>query len=484
MIPWKIKWNNYKHWPHKCHDYPVWLPFAIFYPLLFVIPNNRFMGVALFGVFLLSLYRTNSIFRTLYFMTILCLLFTKGKGFQFILLGPAQTWHGIPFTFDFDLTFWNFFLFLLIYMIFRNRHAFKKIPVYISDVFLMCFVISLIPSTLFSQHPNLSVLGFIEIICMVLLYLITRVIGSYVVWNMISLIVSFQLIFEGFLSLSQFLIKGPLGLAIESVGGLLSQSNNIEYAIEQVGFFRSRGTFDNSNSLGTFAACLLPYISILLIYKRNTTIEKIIYSLGVLAGITAVIVSGSRTSFFVTAAFFTGIFYVQRRAAVSYLRTGVLTKVVIVSLFVASLPTIIVPRVTQLYITLQPGGGLTFRTDLIRYAIQMLRVNVIGVGLGMFPVVLFRSIGTFFSFPTEPHNLFAQIAAEGGFWALVFFCLFLLTAFIPYIKKALCTSRDNNPYQTAAAASLFSILIVSNAYPFLLRSSIFPYFWALLAAIV
>ena len=439
------------------------------------------MGIVLVGVFFTILYKTKNLFKTLYFMTVLCLLFTKGKGFQYILLGPDQTGHGIPYTFDFDLTFWNFFLFLLIYIIIRNRNTLKKMAIQMSDVVLLFFVVSLIPSTILSTHPTISVLGFIEIIIMILLYFVTKLIKSYINWGTVSLLISMQLIFEGTLSVIQFLLRRPLGIAIESVGGLLSQSNNIEYAIEQTGFFRSRGTFDNSNSLGTFAACLLPIISILLIYKRNTNTEKVIYSLGVPMGIAAVIVSGSRTSFFVTALFFLGLLYLRKCSVLQYLRTGILTKLVVIGLFVISFPIIIIPRISQLYTTLQPGGGLTFRTDLLRYALQMMQTHVVGVGLGMFPSVLFHDIRTFFSFPTEPHNLFAQIAAEGGFWALVFFCIFLITALFPYVRKLLYYSKKYNLYQISASISLFIILIVSNAYPFLLRSTIFPYFWILLA---
>lgn len=466
--------------------YSLWIPWAGFLCSLLIVPNNKIMSVVLLITLLFTMHRIKNITVSFYYVLVLCLAFTKGKGFQFMLLFPHETGSNIPYTFDFDITFWNMLLLLLVYFVVRYRNSFKKRTLRWRDIVFILFVLSLIPSIGFSQYPNIATLGFIEVLFLVLLYFVTKLLREHIRLKALSLIISLQLIFEGVMSVLQFVLKRPLGIAIENAGGLLIQSNFIEYAFEQIGFFRSRGTFDHSNSLGSFAVSLLPFLSILLLYKKTDAIEKKLYSLGLILGTAAVIVSGSRTSIFIMLLFFALLLFFGKKHIVPLLHLKRTGRAIIIGLFLTSLPLIIFPRMLQLFVTLKEGGGLTYRMDLLHYAMQMVQNNMFGVGLGLFPKILFDDIGTFTSYPTQPHNLFAQIGAEGGTLALILFCIFFFTSLFIIIKKAIISSRrkiitSDGAYTIAFAASLIVMLILSTVYPFLLRSYVFPYFLVFLA---
>lgn len=452
--------------------YPVWAPFLIFLLSLFIIPNNKLMGLAVGATILFTLPKTKSTLEAIYYMLLLCLPFTKGKGFQFPILSADQTGYGIPYTFDFDLTFWHALLLLLIYLIVRHRKYINKPSIDTSDMLLALFVLSLIPSTLLSRYPNISLLGFTELLFMILLYFVTKLLAPYINMKVVSIIISLQLAFEGLWSIIQFILRRPIGNGMEGSGGLLIQSKFVEYAIEQEGFFRSRGTFDHSNSLGSFAISFIPFLTLLLIYKKNSSIEKALYTLGVILGTAAVIVSGSRTSIFITLIFFAIIFFISKDKP--FIRVSRIATSLILGIFIFVVPVIILPRMLQLYTTLQEGGGLTYRLNLIGYSFQIAQQNLFGVGLGLYPKVVFNDIGTFTSYPAQPHNLFAQLAAEGGIISLGLFCILLFVSLRKFIKGA-------HPYKIALTASLAVMFLLSQVYPFLLRSIIFPYFWVFLA---
>lgn len=469
-------------------DYPAWMPSAAFLLLLLVIPNNKFMGLVLLITLLFTVAKTKTFTEAVFYMMVLCLPFTKGKGFQFILLNAQQTGANVPYTFDFDIMFWYAFLSILIYLILRNRRHIPRVSIQKSDGILIVFILSMIPSIFLSGYPWIAALGFIELSVLIVLYFVTKLVKPYIAMRTCSILIALQLMFEGAWSIAQYLLNRPLGSAIESSGGLLTQSNLVEYAFEQVGFFRSRGTFDQSNSLGSFAGSLIPFTYILLMYKTNTKIEKRIYALATLLGMGAVIVSGSRTSMVITIAFFTIMFFIRKKQHLPLFYLGRLAKSLTLGALILLIPIAILPRILQLGITLQEGGGLTYRMDLNSYAVDITKNNFFGVGLGLFPKVVSASIGTFHSFPTQPHNLFAQIGAECGYIAFIVFCIFLYVILRNFIQKILRRSRRSlvtriGIYQLASAVSITVILVLSNFYPFLLRSTVFPYFWLFLAFI-
>lgn len=464
--------------------YPVWAPSALFLLSLFFLPNNKFMGGAIIATLFFTLMKSTTTLEGVYYITLLCLPFTKGKGFQFPLISADQTGYGVPYTFDFDIAFWNILLLLLLYIIIRTNKQINKSPIDKKDIFLVLFIVSLLPSTLLSRYPDISLLGLTELLFMILLYFVTKLLWPYIRLRIISIIIALQLAFEGVWSVFQFVLRRPLGNAIESSGGLLTQSNSIEYAIEQIGFFRSRGTFDHSNSLGSFAVSLLPFFVLLLMHKKCSAFERMLFTLCIALGSAAVIVSGSRASIFVALMFVAVIFLWDKKRFILFTQIRKSLKISVLGVMFFAL-FLITPRMVQLFTTLQEGGGATYRMNLNRYALQIMQQNIFGVGLGLFPEAVFSDVGTFTSFPAQPHNLFSQIAAEGGAVSLITFCIFLFASISPNILRIFRSlghkSKQPDAYILATTASLIIMLVLSQAYPFLLRSSIFPYFWVFLA---
>lgn len=458
--------------------FPTWAIFIFFYCALVFVSNNKLMGILVVVTIGLLAYKTKSVIAALYYTTLLCLPFTKGKGFQFELLSAAQTKLHIPYTFDFDVAFWGVCLFLLAYVSIRNRKSMQLVHVTSADIYVVLFLLACIPSTLFASYPHIAILGFLELSQVVLLYLATRLMLPNVHVNLALIILAIQLAFEGAIATLQFALKRPLGLAIESSGGQLLRSDSIEYAFEQLGFFRARGTFDHSNTLGTFAAGLVPFFIMLLLYKKNSPLERMIYSISAALGTAGVIVSGSRTSIAIFLLFLCILFFIRKKQNKPLFRWGPATLRVALILVAFACVTIIIPRMAQLASTLQNGGGLTYRITLLEHAAAIVQNNFFGVGLGLFPKEVFTNIGTFTSYPAQPHNLLAQIASEGGILACAFFLLFLIQKFA---KAWPAVRKRREAHVLALITSILILLILSQVYPFLLRSAIFPYMLLFLA---
>jgi O-antigen ligase len=458
--------------------FPTWAIFIFFYCALVFVSNNKHMGALIVITTGLLAYKTKNAMIALYLTALLCLPFTKGKGFQFELLSAAQTKFHIPYTFDFDVTFWGVCLLLFAYVTIRNRRSILLVHITHADIYVVLFLLACIPSTLFASYPHIAVLGFLELSHVVLLYLATRLMLPKIHINLTFIILAIQLSFEGIIATLQFMLRRPLGLSIESSGGQLLQSDSIEYAFEQVGFFRARGTFDHSNTLGTFASSLVPIFIMLLLYKKNSPPERIIYSTSAALGTAGIIVSGSRTSIAIFLLFLCTLFFIRKKQNKPFFPWGPTTLRVALLMGTFACVTIIIPRMAQLASTLQDGGGLTYRITLLELASAIAQNNFFGVGLGLFPKEVFTNIGTFTSYPAQPHNLLAQIASEGGVLACVFFLLFLIQKFAgawPVVKKG------RNARALAIITSMVILLTLSQVYPFLLRSSIFPYVLLLLA---
>jgi O-antigen ligase len=458
-------------------NYYIYGVLMLFFIWLYFAPNAKSIIVFSLIIFIMIFIKLKDIIKTLFVMIILFLPFIKGKGFQITLIDENQTLYHIPYTFDFDITFWNIGLLFLTYALLRIRTKINQFTLELADVTISLFVLTAWLGITLSVYPQVSLLGFIEICTYILLFYVTisTKLNKKDMY-LIIIILSFHVIFQGLWSSLQFLLKHPLDKAIE-VGGLLAaQTDYIEWAAEDISFFRTTGTFNSANSLGSFMAAILPLILYQLGEKSFSWLEKTILYIAVILGFTGLILSASRTSWVIlTILFFISyIFkYILKKNIIPQIHSN-LKKLLIIQIIIF-IPFIIIPRLDQLGTTFQEDGGFSYRIELIQKAILIAKTNPLGIGLGMFPKTLIEDIGNYISQPAQVHNLAAQIIAETGVLGILFFVFFLILLFRMYAKKTQWTNISKG-----LLASVITILFISNAYPFLLRSNIFPFLWLFL----
>ncbi len=435
---------------------------------LFFIPNNKFLYGGIF-IYVFILWITK---RTLPY-TLLLPLF---------VLAPFQK--GLSFAFDFNLRnhlFTQYFQYsvstglyastvltvLFAYAFLRTRKNSMRFVITATDVWAGILGISAFVSIFTSAAPTASVLYFAQLSGLLILYAILKRIPFRITYPALLCMATCILLFEGVWGVLQYAKSAKLQLAMEAMDNYSWAISAEPRSIEDTSFFRAEGTFSDPNFLGVFLVCLLPIVLNALITKHQNRIIRILLSASVLIGITGILASASRTSWIVLT--ISSIFllirglkhhFVQVRP---FIKPGILLSALMIPVFI---PTIIIPRLMQLPVTLSHGGGITYRWEFIQVALEMIFVYPFGVGLGMFPVVHFQEFGGSFSFPAEPHIIVAQIMSELGVIGLFAFTLLIISS----ITHSLSEYRRTRPLseeKLAIYVACFSCLFLSMFYPFL-----------------
>jgi O-antigen ligase len=290
-------------------------------------------------------------------------------------------------------------------------------------------------------------------------------------------------IFEGVWSGMQFIGRSPLGKPIESI---IDESTNKDWAhtaVEDYTYFRAQGTFSHPNYLGIFIAAFMPLVIYPALVAKWPTGLVFASVTGFSAGLIALIVSGSRTSWIGLA--------ISVAAEIWFLKQNILFKPnafflrivrYSVILFLLILPVLIIPRLSQFSTTVLSGGGVDFRISLLKNSLTMISNNPLGVGLGMYPYILFHEIGGFTSYPTEPHNLLTQISVSGGLIAGISFILLIYISIRKYLTKQFFKNiRITENYILIISLSAF--LFISGFYPVLTEQPVIGFFWIILGAV-
>lgn len=291
-------------------------------------------------------------------------------------------------------------------------------------------------------------------------------------------------LFEGSWSLMQFINKGTLGKSIEGIDPSLT-GTLAHAAGEDLSFFRMQGTFSHPNNLGYFMAVFSPILLFYSLTRKTPYIYKILAAAGFILSTIGLMLSASRASWilFMLAMYLVFRIRIIRSAfeVVPFVRR-------IYSIFfvacIAFIPAYVLPRLSQFSTTFGTGGGAEYRRFLLEKAFAITTKNPFGVGLGMFPKVLFEEIGGFTSFPTQPHNLIAQILVASGFIGCAAFIFFLYFQFTKYFRAIMHDRGDVRAFRLIGGISLLNYLLLSMLYPILTEQQIFGWFWVLLIIFV
>ncbi len=460
----------------------------VFLAVLFVVPNNKtlliFAGVFLGGL----LHILKKLHYAILYASIFLLPFHNGKSLQFLVVPAMYVYGNIPFTMSVTFSLSTFMTGVLLYIYIRKRIFLRQKGLSARmrfDIPLGILFISTVLSSSFSGIPILSLLLTIQIFGYIFTYFFIRTYAlKQKVTEWMSPIVIALCTFEGIWSLLQFVNKGMLGKSIEGIDPSLS-TTLAHAAGEDASFYRMQGTFSHPNNLGFFMAVFAPMLLYYSMSKYTSYLMKIASAVGFAFGVIGLVLSASRASwvFFVLAVY---IMLRPKRIRLSFEILPLVRRFYIICCIacIALIPVYIIPRISQFMTTFATGGGADFRLYLLEKSFEITLKNPFGVGLGIFPKVLFEEIGGFTSFPTQPHNLIAQILVASGFAGCTAFLFFLYKQLRIYTSQITADSTQSNLAKIIGGISLFTFLSLSMLYPVLTEQQIFGWFWILLSIIV
>lgn len=416
----------------------IFLTSLLFLGSLYFSPSNKFH-------FLLSLLYCASIYfitkklRFALFCTFLLTLpFPKGKAIEFPLLtreeNPRYALFDIIYFFPLYIS--DFYLLTLIYSYVREwripklksrivSHAF------ISSLLFFLFILLNLFNSARAIYPNVVFFSSLQLIKVFLVLHLPHLLKNdflYLKKHFVQLITSLAL-FESGWGILQFLKGGPLGKDIES------QLKNFHFGIfssENPDLLRVTGTFFEANMYAAFLLILITYLLYSLLSHKHSSRQLVLVVSALIFLLIAIVASGSRGTyglFFILAGTLLWRFRQHTASKFLYHKAKKHRQLIIIGLMVIGVlfSSYLSSRLYSLTDVLKPGGSLTYRYQMIQYALRMGSLHPLGIGLSLSPFYYATAfIGENFVFDTTyPHNLLIQIYAETGVIGFLIFSLFI-----------------------------------------------------------
>ena len=219
---------------------------------------------------------------------------------------------------------------------------------------------------------------------------------------------------------------------------------------------RGDGIFGNPNDMALHLVTVIP-ITIALFFATQRFISRIVYALGALLMISAVILTFSRGGFLgllVASAFLAYKLGYRRRLTIAVAGVVLLLFLLVVAPgnYPMRLASIFVP-------SLDPVGSAGVRRELLfRSIMSAIRHPLLGIGMGNFHIVSIHEQVT--------HNAYTQVAAEMGVAALVIYTMFIVTPLrkLGQIVSDTCVDGRKSKYYYLAIglqASLLAYMVSS-----------------------
>lgn len=453
---------------------------------LFLSVNNKTLLVIILLLLVVLWLKYRDWLLSFWLTYLVFIPFEKGKSIEFTLIPASLMSYGKPYLVYLAVHFSDL-LFLalvgiLVWYCFRlkkhisNNYSNKPVM----GILILLFLTFCLISVAVSNYPLVSTYTFIRLLRKVAVFglVITIIRLSPKAKQLLPYAIAFIVLFQGFWATAQFLSGRPLGRAIEPQG-LYFTSYGFT-ASEDNAFFRASGTMDHPNSLGLFLAMgVLFMVGSAVTGLVTNNGSRYFYFASIIFGALGLIFSGSRVGWVV---FLLGLIpimlWVKPSVILQYFRKriwlGISSLVVMAYLIVA----VVLPRIGHYVATVGPTGGVSFRTYLIQKAIWMVNDSPFGVGLGTYPAILIERFGFPF-WPTPVHNLFFEILAEAGVFALILMLLIIIRAYIEYFRVP---KKEGLKFGALLAVSGF--IVGSQFYPFFTSSWLFEFFWLMMAVML
>jgi putative inorganic carbon (hco3(-)) transporter len=408
-----------------------YLSLGFFYLTIIFVFNNTSFFIVFAIFFLMQIFwaKTSSLIETLWYTLLISLPFDFGKQLFLPSLMPRPI---ISFKFS-DWAFLSMttktvviitpFLVIGLLLIVKMRQQNKK-ENYINKESLMWLVLLFISllSCLVSSNKVLAVYQWLSLLVSVSLFFTAGIFfkNKEIRRKSFTIILSI-LLFQGILSLGEYLKKGPIGFFIEKGAYIIASGNITETALGH-NIFRSYGSFSGPNRMAAFLSMCLVIASLGLF--KNTYIKKNLFTwLALVFGLIGVILSFSRTSWFFLMIFSFILIFTLIRQKYQLYKDIKKIGLVILLLLMVSFP-FVYARIASLNTAFSYYGTGSVRLKLIIEALHLIRLKpFLGVGLNHFTMAITRwpvtDVRNYFLAPV--HNIYLLIAAETGVFSLLVF---------------------------------------------------------------
>lgn len=343
----------------------------------------------------------------------------------------------------------------------------------VTDMLLISFFLWSLTSAASGFLPGRSYIGMLYLCRLVLIYIIfSRFPFTKKSIRLVVSAFSGVLMFQGSWAIYQFLRGGPTGRFFDLASFKSSLYANVIME-NTYSLYRSSGTFADPNAFSLYILMLLP---LALTQLHTPKALKIIPFISVLTATSAVLLSFSRTGWFLLIVTY-GIYIFMYRFRIAMLLHHLMYKKMLLASVVVGgiilsytriLPALI-SRISGIPQAMLPGGAWYARNQLLQEALSLIRSHpTMGVGLYNFiPAVVHMNItGILYYFPAEVHNIYLHIAGETGIIGSTLFILFIVSA----IRSVLLHTK-NNPVPSALFSGVFQFLVFGLFIPFTLHSA-------------
>jgi len=329
------------------------------------------------------------------------------------------------------------------------------------DLLLIIFVIlKILSAFLGSKLPALSLPFEALLLSSFVAYFYARFFIKFdmKLWKSLACLLGALVVFESLLGFSELAIKSPLGKNLE----YLLQIDYFGHAADETQFtFRSAGTFNHANALGTWVASLCIFLFVAWLENKSN-----ILWLSFVLGFSLMLITLSRSAWLGFAVgFLLLIIYIARHNKnVLRPRFNLILKwrflifPVLLILFVL----FVIPRAeSSLYSFQQDAGAVFFRRIQILDAIEIIKLHpIFGVGavMGVYEGIALNLYTMTASIPLVVDNWYINTALGNGLVALFVFIFFLILS----LRKLF--ESNNNPMLKISIVNSVICLLVAGIF--------------------
>jgi len=319
---------------------------------------------------------------------------------------------------------------------------------------LIFFLIGFYSSYYLSPHPEASLVWLMQycqiFITTFLVYIFLTNFNKFS--NLLFLVLSTTLIFQGLIGVLQFIKQSSLRLPIEQVQSLSFFATGLD---EANALFRISGTYAYHNQ----SAFIMLILLILIFHK--TIRGKIIYVISSVLSLVFIILTQSRSTWASLLLSAVALGFIYKNQIITLVNTFTPKRVFIYAIVLyASLSFIIIPRVILTSNTFHQGAGLPIRIKLINEGLEALVSSPwIGFGVGTNETTLFSMFpdGVMTVFPASIHFAPLQMALEVG---IIGFMAFVFPFFWVFRKFSFEIIRSKNSREIKSVFMICLIPIV------------------------
>lgn len=449
-----------------------------------LVPNNKALFVWA-GVFILALfYLTRSTILTMVLASVPLSIIQVGQLYQLLVIPANELVH--PFYADGRMIYFSFtpwwalslaMIILLGLSLLVCRNSSRGLSWFVVG-FLLLVLLSVETSARSEFFPNLSMIYNISDMGMVAWYWLL-VIGSSVwyrkwrkrYWQSLNWLlgcVALTVLFQGLVTIVQYVIRSPLGLTIEQVGavpifGLGADENPLA--------FRPVGLEAHANMLANQIVGFLFVALLLMVWLGEQNRLSRLVRIGVVSslwmGVVIIALSLSRAAYL--ALVMAGIIlWIGWGKLIEQRAMAVVETLKKHKLLVAAgggvLCLSVIDRTYRTIFSLTQTGGVFFRNQLLMITMEMVKQHPLeGVGRGMF-IVAMHAIdpkGIVRYFPEAVHNGWLLLVAERGIVALV-----LVVAIQMLVVRQVLFGSLSNKVKSAMIAGFLAQGVMSVFHPF------------------